>query len=132
VLTGGTKVVLETPGVTGRVPPTTSSSIEEVGKVLGVFKELIGVEEAEQLVSVTVVLSVIVTIDTAWGFSRVEVELVIDVVLWAVLEPVGMSKETMEPPGTGGVTALMPGVELKRPAITLLQWRGRSANSAGW
>lgn len=53
----------------------TTSPLKEVGKVLAVAKELIGLEDSEQLVSVTVVLSVTVTMDIGNGFSGVEVEL---------------------------------------------------------
>jgi hypothetical protein len=72
-LIDGAKLVFGMLGVSGAMLLTTSSSIKEVDKVLGVSKKLIEVVEAEQLVSVTVVLSVTVTTDTTWGVFRVEV-----------------------------------------------------------
>lgn len=71
VLTAEIDVVLGTLDVTGTMPLTRPSLSEEM---LAVSKDLIKVEEVEQLFSVTVVLSVTVTIDTGKGFFRVDVE----------------------------------------------------------
>jgi len=74
VLIAGIKVGLGTPEDVGTMLLRPSSSIKEDGEMLTDFKELIEVGESEQLVSVTVVLSVTVTMGTGKGFSRVEVE----------------------------------------------------------
>jgi hypothetical protein len=74
VLIAGIKVGLGTPEDVGTILLRPSSSIKEDGEMLTDFKELIEVGESEQLVSVTVVLSVTVTMGTGKGFSRVEVE----------------------------------------------------------
>lgn len=63
---------------------TASTSGKAVGKTLGVFKEAAMIEEAEQLVSVTVILSVTVTTETTPGFFGVEVE-VLERDVWLVL-----------------------------------------------
>jgi hypothetical protein len=132
VLPAGTKAVVGTLGFIEVLLFTTLSAIKEVGMRLADSKELIRVEESEQLVSVTVVLSVTVTADTSKGFSRMEVEVLEKEVLRMMPETVEMGKIDMDPPGTGVVMTLMSRVELKRPAITLLQRRGRSAFWAGW
>jgi hypothetical protein len=108
---------------------TTFSSIEEVGKVLAASKE-IAVEEAEQFVSVTVVLSVTVTMETREGFFRVDVE-VLEKDVWLIPEPVEEDKIATETPVTGAVKASRPEVALKRPAIVLLQRKGRWAGRFG-
>jgi hypothetical protein len=56
---------------------------------------------------------VTVTMDTTWGFSRVEVELDKIEVLCMVLEPVERGKIDMDPPGTGDVIVSVLEVVLK-------------------
>jgi hypothetical protein len=132
VLTAGAKVVSGTLEIAGTMLLTTSSSIKEVGKVLAASKELIEVEESEQLVSVTVVLSVTVTVEMCWYFERLEARVLEKEVWLMLLAPVEKGKKDTDPPGTGGVTAVVPEVVLKMLASMLLQRRGRSTSWAGW
>lgn len=123
VLTAGALVVLGTFGVVGIMLLTVSSAIKEVGRALMVPKDLIEVGAAEQLVSVTVVLSVMVTIDT-------EVEMFEGSPRLIVMEPVEDGKTATEIPVTGAVNVARPGVTLKWPAIMLRRvrsprWAGR-------
>jgi len=84
LLTAGIKLVMLV--IAGTVLLTMSSATKEVGKM--VSKGLVEIEEAEQLVSVTVVLSVTVTTDTGNDLFWMEVELIENEVSWILLETV--------------------------------------------
>jgi hypothetical protein len=79
---------------------------------------------------VTVVLSVTVTMDTREGFFGVDME-VLEKDVWLIPEPVEEDKTAIETPVTGAVKAFRPEVALKRPAIMLLQRKGRWAGRFG-
>jgi hypothetical protein len=95
-LVAGTKVIFGTLDLTGTMVLNVSSLKKEVGKAPRVSRELIEVEESKQLVSVTVVLSVTVTIDMGKGFFWVEVEVFMNE-LMLIPEPVEAGNATETP-----------------------------------
>jgi len=109
----GTKLVLWTAEATGTMLLAAEISGKEVDRVLGVTREAAKFKEAEQFVSVKVILSVTVKTETTWGFFR-EIVAALERNVWTVwltvLEPVEMGKATTETPATGAVKAFRPDV----------------------
>lgn len=91
--------------------------------MLTVSEDLVRIEDEEHLVSVKVVLSVTVTIETRGDFGMAKVGMLGEV---AFLKPVEEGKVAAERPVTGAVKTSRPEVALKWLSITSLHCRERS------